>query len=271
MPEERKLTECSFFLVRYVPDVVRDEVLNIGLFLYSPQEKYLGCLFSDDFRRVRRFHPQADLQLLRELQQDFEQQIDEHGDDLEGYLRNIQDSFSNLIQVTTPRTCLLRDPQAEIQGLFERYVGPRVSGPAPEDTRLRIKQRVTAAFVRAGVWDRLEKRIPAEPWTKKGDPFTFDYGYRPLAVKGKPNGRIKLVHALSLKRDTELAKVLAYTMDRVWEKEAADLTAVVEALAIPGDKVAQASQEILEERRIALQPLAGAEEYAQSVRRELLM
>jgi len=271
MAEETKLKECSFFLVRYVPDLVRDEGLNIGLFLYSPEEKYLGCLFTDDFRRLKRFHPQADMELLRELQQDFEQQVDEHEDDLEGYIREMQESFSNLIQVTTPRTCFLGDPQTEIQGLFARYVGPHVSGPPPEDTRLHIKQRLKAAFARAGVWDRLEKRIPAEQWTKKGDPFTFDYGYRPPQVGGKPNGHISLVHALCLKRDAELAKVLAYTIERVREKEPAALTAVVEEMASPGDKVAQASQEILEEQRILIQPLAGVEDYAQSVRRELLM
>ncbi len=271
MAEESKLKPCSFFLVRYVPDLLRDEALNIGVFLYSPQEKYLGCLFTDDFRRIKRLHPQADLELLRELQHDFEQQIEERGDDLDGYIREMQESFSNLIQVTPARACLLADPQAEMQELFARYVGPRLSGPPPEDTRLRIKQRLTAAFVRAGVWDRLERRIPAQRWTKKGDPFTFDYGYRPLIVEGKPNGHIKLVHALSLKRDTELAKVLAYTIDRVREKEPADLTAVVEGLAAPHDKIAQASQQILEERRIALQPLAGVDDYAQFVRRQLVM
>lgn len=271
MDEDSKLKQCSFFLIRYVPNLVRDEALNVGLFLYSPEEKYLGCLLTDDFRRVKRFHPQADLEFLRELEQDFSQQIDEHGEDLEGYLREVQESFSNLIQVTAPRSCLLADPQSEIQNMFARYVGSRLSGAPPEDTRLRIKQRLTAAFARAGVWEHLEKRIPAAQWTKKGDPFTFDYSYRPAVVDGKPNGHIKLIHALSLRRDAELAKVLAYTIDRVRENEPADLTAVVAALASPEDEAAQASQEILEERRISLQPLSGVEEYALSVRRELAM
>jgi hypothetical protein len=266
---ESKLKQCSYFLVRYVPDLVRDEALNIGLFLYSPEEKYLGCLFSDDFRRVKRFHPQADLEFLRELQDDFEQQIDRNESDLEGFIHQMQESFSNLVQVTPPRPCLLRDPQSEIQDLFARYVGTRAPQPWSEDTRLRIKQRLTAAFVRAGVWERLEKRIPAAQWTKPGDPFTFDYGYRPLETEAKPNGRIKLVHALSLKRDTELAKVLAYTITRVRLKEPAELTAVVEALATPGDTVAQASQEILAEGRIGIQPLARLDDYARSVRQEL--
>lgn len=271
MVEGSKLKQCSFFLIRYVPSLVRDEALNIGLFLYSPEEKYLGCLVTDDFRRIKQFHPQADLEFLRELEADFSRQTDEHGDDLDAYLRGLQESLSNLIQMTPPRTCLVRDPQTEIQSMFDRYVGSRVSGPPPEDTRLRIKQRLTSALARAGVWERLEKRIPADQWTKRGDPFTFDYGYKPLAVEGRPNGHIKLVHALSLRRDAGLAKELAYTIDRVREKEPADLTAVVAALAAPDDEVARASQEILEERRIHLQPLSGIDEYALSVGRELAL
>ncbi len=271
MAEEIKLKECSFFLVRYVPDLVRDEYLNIGLFLHSPQERYLGCMFTDDFRRIKRFHPQADLELLRELQQHFEQEIDEQETDLEGYIRLMQDSFSNLIQVTSPRPCLLHEPQTEIQDLFSRYVGPRVSGPPPQDTRLRIKQRLTSAFVRAGIWERLEKRISAEQWTHKGDPFTFDFGYRPVQVAGKPNGHVKFVHALSLKRDNEIAHVLANTIRYVRQREPAGLTAVVEGLPAPGDKTASHSQRILLDAEISLLPLSEIDSYAQSVRQELLI
>ncbi len=264
MVEESKPKQCSFFLVRYVPDLVRDECVNIGLLLYNPPERFLGCLFTDDWRRIKRFHPQADLEFLRELQEDFEQQIDAHESDLEGYIREMQESFSNLIQLTPPRTCFLADPQAEIQRLFARYVGQRVSGPLPQDTRLYVKQRLKTAFVRAGVWDlkRFEKSIPASRWNS-GDPFVFDYGY-------KPNGVAKFVHALSLKRDSELAKVLVYTLDRVRAREHAELTAVVEALAAAEDEAARFSQRILEEGRIAVQPLATVDEYAQSVRRELM-
>ena len=133
-------------MVQYVPDIVRGEFLNIGLFLFSPQENYLGCLFTDDFRRVKRFHPQADLDFLRELQQDFEQQIDEHSDELEPYLRWMEQSFSNMVQIAPVRACLLRDPATEIQDLFNRYVGARIEGPLPLDTRVRIKQRLRLAF-----------------------------------------------------------------------------------------------------------------------------
>lgn len=273
MAEESKLKECSFMLVRYVPDLVRDEGLNIGIFLHSPEEEYLDCLFTDDFRRVKRFHEQADVDLLRELQQHFEQEIKEHENDLASYLRAIEESYSNLIQVTPPRTCLLHDPQEEIQELFSRYVGAPLGAPLPQDTRMRIKQRLHSALKRAGVLDHklFEKRIPASKWTHEGDPFKFDYGYTPLRAGDKPNGQAKFVHALSLKRDNDLAAVLKDRILKVRAKEPAELTAVVEGLPGPGEDTAQSTQIILEEAQIALQPLSTVEEYAQSVGRELLM
>ncbi len=274
MAEESKLKACSVFLVRYVPDLVRDEALNIGLFLHSPEDEFLDCLFTDDFRRIKRFHQQADLELLRELQQHFEQEIKEHESDLAAYLREMRESYSNLIQVAEARTCLLRDPQAEIEALFSRYVGARAAGPPPVDTRMRIKQKLNDALKRHGVLDHklFERRIPAAQWTGQGDPFAFDYGYRPLAVEGRPNGRVKLVHALSLRRDNEIAHVLANTIRYVRQKEQrADLTAVVEALPAPGDEPASHSQRILLDAQIALRPLAEVDAFAESVHRQLVM
>ena len=273
MADPSNLKKCAVFLVQYVPNVVRGESVNIGIFLHSPRERYLGCLFTDDFRRIKRFHPQADVELLRELQQDFEKQIDESGDDLDRYIQFMQRTFSNLIQVAEPRTCMLADPQSELADLFARYVGERAAGAAPEDTRLHVKQKLTAALSLAGVWERMEKRIPVARWTDPGDTFNFDYGYKPLQVDGKRNGHTHFIHALSLKRDVDakLAKVLVYTFDRIRLKEAAALTAVVEASTAKRDRVANLSQRILEDGGIQIQSIEGANAFAQSIRRELMM
>jgi len=275
MAEKTKLKGCSFFLIRYVPDVVRDEGLNIGVFLHSPEEEYLDCIFTDDFRRLRRLHPQADLALLRELQPHFEQEIKQKEKErqLEKYLQEMQETYSNMIQVTAPRTCLTCDPQTEIQDLFARYVSSSRRAPLLQDTRMRLKQRLNRALEGAGVLGHplFEARIPAKQWTQEGDPFNFDYGYRPPLVEGKPNGHVKLIHALSLKRDNDLAHVLANTLHYIRRKEPAELTAVVEGLPAPTDETALHSQRILEDAQVALQPLAGVDDFAQSVRQELQM
>jgi hypothetical protein len=44
----------------------------------------------------------------------------------------MQESFSNLIQLTPPRPLLAAEPQAEMQQLFERFVGKRRADFPPQ-------------------------------------------------------------------------------------------------------------------------------------------
>jgi hypothetical protein len=273
MVKESELKECSYFLVRYVPDVAKGEFINIGVFLFCPAEQFLDCVFSDDSRRIKRFHAQADAQFLRELQPHFEQQIGKHEGDLEGYVREMQQSYSNLIQLSLPRTCLTADLPAQLQDLFQRYVGARLAGPTEQDTRMRIKLRMTQSLRGSGVLEHklFEKHIPASQWTAVGDPFVFDFGYKPPEQAGKPNGRLKLIHTLSLQRDSELAKALKWTFDRVLDKESCHLTVGHEDKPEPSHPLVRFSQDVLRHEHIRLVPVSGFDEYAQSIRAELLM
>ena len=238
MADEGSLKSCAYYLVRYVPHAEREEFLNIGLLLHSAEEQFLDCLFTRDLRRIKRFHPQADLEFLRDLQGHFEQQIQQHEDNLPGFLEGMQQSLSHVIQLAPERPVLAAEPQAQLPQLFERLVGKRQADFPAADTRMRIKQRLVEALRRARVFDdkRFEKRIPAEPLTHPGNPFHFDFGYRPPMVAGKPNGHLKLIHALSLHRDHELASVLSLTMGYVRSKQPAELTAIIEAWPAQGDK-----------------------------------
>lgn len=263
MTPEANRKHCRFYVVRYAPDIVRGEFINVGVFLYSPEQKYLGCLFTSDSRRLKRFHPQADLEMFRSLQEVFEEQIQDNVDNLEGYLESLGSSLSNLIQISGPESLLTEEPALEIRILFDRYVGGAPTTEVQENTRLRIRRLMKAAFVKAGILERLERRIPAARYTFPGDPLRFDYGYR-------PNGKIKLLHALSLQRDTELAKALAYTMGQVRRREPATLTAVVGPE--PADErgeVARAAAQILEGSDILIEPVSNISGVAASIRLEL--
>ncbi len=271
MADEGSLKACSYYLVRYVPHAEREEFLNIGLLLHSAEEQFLDCLFTRDLRRIKRFHPQADLEFLRALQSHFEQQIQQHEDNLQGFLEEMQQSLSHVIQLAPARPVLAAEPQTQLQQLFERLVGKcQADFPAP-DTRMRIKQRLVEALRRARIFNNqhLEKRIPAEPLTHPGDPFHFDFGYRPPLAAGKPNGHLKLIHALSLHRDHELASVLSLTMGYVRSKQPAELTAIIEGWPARGDKTAGHSYRILKDAEIAMRPLTEVDEFATSIREEL--
>ena len=65
--EQRERT-LAYRVLRYTPNLVRDEWVNIGVLLYDPQtsERRLRLIEEpEELRRVRRVHPQADEDLLR--------------------------------------------------------------------------------------------------------------------------------------------------------------------------------------------------------------
>ncbi|MGD0226287.1 MAG: DUF3037 domain-containing protein [Terriglobia bacterium] len=270
MADEANLKACSYYLVRYVPGAEREEFLNIGLLLHCAEEQFLDCLFTRDLRRVKRFHPQADLEFLRQLQDYFEQQIQQHEDNLQGFIEEMLQSLSHAIQLAPARPVLAAEPAAELRQLFERLVGKRQAEFPAADTRMRVKQRLVEALRRVRVFDhkQFEKRIPAEPLTHPGDPFHFDFGYRPPMAAGRPNGHLKLIHALSLHRDHELAKVLSLTMGYVRLKQPAELTAIIEGLPARGDKTAGHSYRILKDADVAMWPIAEVDAFATSIRDE---
>lgn len=271
MAIEGSLKACAYYLVRYVPHAEREEFLNIGLLLHSPEEQFLDCLITHDFRRVKRLHPHADAEYLRELQGYFEQQIQQHEDNLPGFLEEMQQTLSHIIQLAPARPVLAAEPQAQLAQLFERLVGKLQADAPAAGTRMRIRQRLVEALRRARVFSdkHFERRIPAEPLTHPGDPFHFDFGYRPALVAGKPNGHLKLIHALSLHRDYELASVLSLTMGYIRSKHPAELTAIIEGWPARGDKTAVHSHRILKDADIIMRPIAEVDAFAASVRTEL--
>src|SRR5271166_5940879 len=66
---------CAYRVLRYTPNLVRDEWVNIGVLVYDPAsgERRLRLIEEqEEYNRVRRLHPQADEFLLRALRDELE-------------------------------------------------------------------------------------------------------------------------------------------------------------------------------------------------------
>jgi hypothetical protein len=271
---------CEFQLIRYVPDPVRNEFVHVGVLLRE-RESGLGgkprleLRLTHDWRRVRCIHPEADTSLLEGIEGELRKGL---GDDPDGKLRKILDeSLSLNIQITEPKAYLAESLPAGVEELMRIYVDPpkrerlpRVSG------RAAIQSTMRAEFGHAGVWDLLRKRIPASDYTRPGDPLRIDAGYR-------PNGVIRMFHAVSLEPGLDLAKVLAFSasglragVERV-EKAGLELTAVIEPIAkiVSSDEdVDRAAMyrfgvETMEEAQIRVLTTADMSRVAETARREL--
>src|SRR6476661_6592600 len=89
--------QCRFFILRYAPDAVKNEFINVGLVLLPPAGG-AQVRFTRDWSRVLCLDPEADVEMLQGLEKDLRDQLREMNGDQEVILRRIQDSFSNAIQ-----------------------------------------------------------------------------------------------------------------------------------------------------------------------------
>lgn len=278
---------CEFFLVRYVPDPVKNEFVNIGVVLRPVRASAEGTSdlredgpggaaavrFTRDWARVRCADPDADTAMLEALEGEMRQRLAEtEGKPL---LEIMEDSFSNLIQMTEAKGCLAENVAAELEQLMRVYVEPRserarqaVSG------RQAIVRTMRSSFEKAGVWDLMRKRIPAAEYTRPGDPLKIDCGYR-------PNGVVRMFHAVSLLGDVEMAKVLAFSAPALRagllraEKAELELTAIVEPLRDGNGEVGEGVEtyrfgvETMEAQQIRVLTVSDLGRVAETARREL--
>lgn len=275
----RERMPCEFFLVRYVPDVVKGEFVNIGVVLREVGSDAGAMVrFTRDWSRVRCMDADADLGLLEALEGEIGARLSvglRVAPGIKPVMDVLQDTLSNSVQVTEARACLAESLPAEMEQLMRMYV---------ESLKLKVERRRTgrAAIAgamrteleRAGVWGLMRKRIAASLYTRTGDPMKIDCGYR-------PNGVIRMFQAVSLEGDVEAAKGLAYSapqlMEGVQRVEAArlELTAVVEPLREVSDVEDEAMEryrfgvEAMERQEIRVVTLKDLARVAETARVEL--
>jgi hypothetical protein len=247
-PKEGKLLSsripCEFFLIRYVPDVVKGEFTNIGVVLREARPETLKypdaarkavtqVRFTRDWRRVRCIDPGADTELLESIEDEIASRlISEATGPLppRPLLQLLSDTLSNSVQITEPRATLAESFALELEQLLRLYVEPiRVRVTRERTGRAAIHAEMRKEFERAGVWAAMFKRYPVSEYTRKGDPMRLDCGYRPepktkpktepktepkLEPKTEPKlggGTVHIFHAISLAGDAEAARGLAFT------------------------------------------------------------
>ncbi len=235
---------CEFFLIRYVPDVVKGEFVNIGVLLREAAREG-GALqstqvrFTRDWGRVRCMDADADVGLLEGLEQEIATRLRAgvSARDPKGVLEVLEDSLSNSVQMTEPRATLAESLVTEMEQLMHLYVEPlKVARVKARSGRASIQASLRREFERTGAWTLMRKRVPAAMYTQAGDPLRLDCGYRSRPERAEPEGIVKLFQAVSLEGDLEAAKVLAYSAPQLREGvrrvegTRLELTAVVEPL-----------------------------------------
>jgi hypothetical protein len=267
MPEA-DLRSCAYHVIRYIPNLVRDEWINIGILLFDPATgRALPRLMEEpeEFARVRRFHPTADQDLLRRLPEEFSAQF-ANGQSAANLAR-LQQTLSNAVQFSPQKGLLAQDLDAELDRLYRDHIEPPRHGRAIEDltSRNAIRHHANQVFRTAGIWPRIERRLPVEEFTFTGDPMRLDYAYQRNGTRG-------FVQTLSLGRDPGQAKVLAFTADAIRAKiPKVEFLVVTETQPHPRENPRHHFVTgLLAEREISVLPVGRLAEWAYGLRPTLL-
>jgi hypothetical protein len=260
--------QCEFFLLRYVPDAVKDEFVNVGVVLFESSGGWADVRFTKDWKRVRCLDPDADVEMLEGLEREIKDRLLEGGSSQEWLLKRMEDTFSNAIRLTPTKAVLADSPQEEIGRLAEMYLERAKKESRAVGGRIQIFQTMRGEFERQGVWALMRHNVAVSEYTHRGDPLKIDAAYR-------PNGTVHMYHALSLETDVNAAKVLAFTYPKLQEgvmrAERAEtaLTAIVESEIDREDDVTMFALETLAASRIMVATTAELPRIGASVRQQM--
>ncbi len=265
-------------VLRYTPNLVRDEWVNIGVLVFDPAsgERRLRMIEEpEEYARVRRLHPRADEALLRALREDLDNRFATAAQLFDGsgvtggngrndaqasadwlkLLAKWDETLSNALQLAPQKGVQADDLDAETERLYADRVAPpsgagaaRVGTPGSRGT---MRSYCAQVFKQARLWERLQKGVRAEEFTFAGDPTRIDYAYRRNGTRG-------FVQTLSVSRAPGDVKSLAYTVERIRGKVAAsEFTAVTDVHLIAENERHRFVQETLREAGVEPVPLEG--------------
>ncbi len=265
MAEKRQL---EFFVLRYVPNAVRGECINIGVAVIAADgTDFTDVRFTRNWRRARCLDPDIDIEVLEALESDLRKELsDVAGRD--SFLKRLSESLSNSIQMSSVGGCLSSEPANEADNLMRLFVEPLQYGVARVARgRQEILVKMRDAFEQAGVL-KMMPRLDASPYTKKGDPMKLDFAYR-------VGDSIKIFHAVSLMASVSQAVILAsrYPAIQSGIRSVAGADSLLTAVVDDGlDRTSEQTQfalGMMEEARIRIEAAAQMPAIAEMARIDL--
>jgi predicted DNA-binding antitoxin AbrB/MazE fold protein len=267
MAEDEK--KCEFWVIRYVPDAVKEEFANIGIVLLEAEPGKAQVRFTRDWGRVRCLDPEADVEMLEATERELQERLQERESSRARILNLLNDSFSNAVQLSSPKGLLTENPEMELDRLAGMYLETPHRPPRRRSAgRPAIVSKVRHAFTDAGIWRAMAKNIPVAKYSHPGERLKIDCGYR-------PNGVFKLFQAVPLLKGAESAKVLAFTYPQIREGIArlenaeTQLTAIVEPRRPAADDEIAFAWETLERSSIRVVSTEELPQLAEAAKRDL--
>jgi len=163
-----KRMQAFFMVVRYVPRVLREEFVNVGVVLSCPEANF------QDIQTLQSFGDDSKAKLLdgdglfvrhtitklrntlqgKTLQTMLGEKLSPEGElSLEG-MTALHHAYCNNIQFSLPRTVLTGNPKETLYELYTEYVGEqRIKAELKAITRTVIRRKVSSIFSQQGLFD----------------------------------------------------------------------------------------------------------------------
>jgi hypothetical protein len=274
VPEETRLN-CRYRILRYVPNLIRDEWVNVGVLLEeipdvgsSPANprRELRLIEEDaEIARVRRLHPGVDVNLLRSLPAEFEARLQGPAEQVSVYLEKLDQTLSNTLQFGPHKGVLADDFDSELERVFREQVSlARMAKTGMiESTAQWIRKRIDDVFRRRQILPRLQKKIRIDEFTQPGDPTRIDYGYRFNGTRG-------YMQIVPLRGDTSRAKVFAYTAECIRRRTGhAEFAALTETDPATGNTRHEFVRRLFDDQQIVIVPPSQLDKFAEMLRPRL--
>ncbi|MHB1907755.1 MAG: DUF3037 domain-containing protein [Nitrososphaerales archaeon] len=115
---------CKYVVLKYIPDLVRDEPINIGVIVQSQRNYNIVSEFITDFK-FRHLEERLDInaEFLKEVTANIrESYLNRSDGSLFEKMNSLTKVFGGQVKITTPRVTLARDLNKEVSNLFETFI-----------------------------------------------------------------------------------------------------------------------------------------------------
>ena len=145
-----------YSVVRYVPSVLREEFVNVGVIVVSPGRNWHGVRVVSSFGDESRVKllPSADGIFVRHAMSVLTSMLNGVAEWTEQQFHDLRVPYSaNNIQITPPRPALTDDPDALLDTLFAQLVETaKPQKASPRAGRRIIREQVRAVFAQRGLF-----------------------------------------------------------------------------------------------------------------------
>ena len=211
---------CYFVVAKYLPDIFRNEPVNVGVLVCSSKTKEVHGKFIENFQSFSAKHRDINSTFLKDMIEGFRGKSKIDSDD---YLMQLHESYNHNLRFSKPGVIDTDAPENALEKLFSQLVTETKKKARKTLTRQQLRGMVTKE-IKVQKFDKAWI-IPKQKIHGKIHDFVFDYGFK--------NGKVSdLLHTISFDGNPDkaltYAKALAISVeDALNENDYLECTAIV--------------------------------------------